>query len=68
MSLNTIILIAGIILLVLGFLLRGNAKRNTAIGVISMFLMTLGAAALIYCAAKWIGNNFNIWQDYSTKF
>ncbi|MDO4967799.1 MAG: hypothetical protein Q4E70_03510 [Candidatus Saccharibacteria bacterium] len=68
MSLNTIILIVGIVLFLIGFLMRGSAKANTAVGVISMFFMTAGAAALIYCLAQWIGTSFTGWQDYSDKF
>ena len=68
MSLNTIILIVGVVLFLIGFLMRGNAKANTAVGVISMFLMTAGAIALLYCLAQWVGTSFTGWQEYSDKF
>ena len=68
MDLNTIILIAGIILFVAGFLLRGTGQRKTGVAVISTVLMTVGALLLLYYVAQVIGTSFTGWQEYSEKF
>lgn len=68
MDIKTIILIAGIVLFVLGFLLRGTGQRKTGVAVISTILMTVGSLLILYYVAQVVGTSFSGWQEYSTKF
>ena len=59
--------IVGAVLFVLGFLLRANSKKDTATGVISMILMTVGVISLVFAAVQWISQSFGDWEVFSDR-
>ena len=64
---TTVFLIVGAILFVLGFLLRGNAKKSSVSSVISMLFLTVGSILLLLAAFKWISQSFNDWGIFSDR-
>jgi membrane-bound ClpP family serine protease len=64
---STIFAIVGAILFVLGFLLKGNAKKDTAAGVISTILITLGVVGLLFAGAQWISQSITNWNFFSDR-
>lgn len=64
---STIFAVVGAILLVLGFLVKGNAKKDTVAGVFSMILITVGAIGLLFAAAQWISQSFSDWGFFSDR-
>ena len=64
---STIILIVGAILFVLGFLLKGNAKKSTGTAVVSTLFLTLGSGLLILALFKWISDSLGNWGFFSDR-
>lgn len=64
---SMIFAVVGAILFVLGFLLKGNAKKDTAAGVISMILITVGVIGLFFAAAQWISQSVSGWNFFSDR-
>lgn len=59
--------IAGGIIFVLGFLLKANAKKETASSVFSTLMLTVGAVLLLFAAATWISQSFESWGLFSDR-
>ena len=68
MDVNTIVLIITLVLIIAGIAIRGNAKKNTAVGVTSTMLITLGVIGVIYLLAQWLPGLFKGWSDYADKY
>lgn len=63
-----IIATVGVIAVILGFFLKGEAKKNTGSAVFSMILLAIGAACLIYALSQWLPSLFKGWDDYGQKY
>lgn len=59
--------VVGAILFVLGLLLKANSKKETASGVISMIMMTLGVVLLLFATVQWISQSFGDWKIFSDR-
>ncbi len=64
---STIFAVVGAVLFVLGFLLKGNAKKDTAAGVISTIMITVGVIGLLFAAAQWISQSITGWNFFSDR-
>lgn len=59
--------IIGGILFVLGFYLKGNAKKDTASSLFSMLFLTVGVILLLFAASVWISQSFSSWNFFSDR-
>ena len=57
----------GVVVLIIGFLMGGNAKKSAAVGVFSMFLKTVGAILALIAISYWVSNAFTDWSEYSDR-
>lgn len=59
--------IIGGILFVLGFLLKGNAKKDTAASIISTLLLSIGVVLLLFAGITWASKSIENWGIFSDK-
>ena len=59
--------VVGAISFILGFILKGNAKKSNGAGVGSMFLMTIGAVALLIAISYFVTTSLTDWAEYSER-
>ncbi len=59
--------IVGIVVFILGFLLRGNAKKSIAVGFFSMLFLTVGAVLILFAVANWVSDTVDSWNAFSGK-
>ena len=59
--------IVGIVVFILGFLLRGNAKKSVAVGFFSMLFLTIGADLILFAASTWFSGTVDDWNSFSGR-
>ena len=59
--------LVGTVMFLIGFFSRGNAKKNVAIGVFSMFFRTIGTILLLIAVSYWITTGISDWMEYSNR-
>ena len=59
--------IVGGVLFFLGFLLKANAKKETASSVISTMLLTVGVILLLFAFSTWITQWVTDWDLFSKR-
>jgi uncharacterized membrane protein len=64
---STIIFVIGLVLFVVGFLLKANAKKDTAASVFSTIFLTIGVFLLMIALGKWISDSIGNWSFISDR-
>lgn len=67
MDINTILLILGVGLFLIGFLMRGNTKKSAGVAVVSMLLRTAGALMLLFVISQWVMKTLEGWGFFSDR-